>query len=72
MEEERNADVALSTVQVADMEEGEQRSPLCALDLCGAPHLSSQRTCITTTLLSRQNRGMFFGLRSKKPPMGLH
>lgn len=73
MEEESNADVALRTVQVADVEEGEQRNPLCALDLCGTVHLSSHRTYITTTLLSRQNRGMFFlGLRSRKPPMGLH
>lgn len=73
MEEESSADVALSTVQVADMEEREQRNPLCALDLCGTGHLSSHRTCITTTLLSRQNRGMFFfGLRSRKLPMGLY
>lgn len=56
MEEESNADVALSTVQVADMEEREQRNLLCALDLCGTAHLSSHRTCITTILLSRQKQ----------------
>lgn len=71
--EERGGNAPLTAAQVVDVRK-ESRVIQCASDLCGAAQLAAPKnTHSHCSSIKTKHRGVFFfGLKSRKLPMGLH